>query len=115
MNINVKWFDIRHGLSARGTECMVALALKRELGVSYASVGYEGGKILTGGELVDVYLPQAVRNKIRFWDRFHIMVPFSFELATAGFLTGSGLSYDQARARAAKGSIRQRVGERVAA
>ena len=42
MKINVRWSDLRNGRSARTTECMVALALKRELGVDYASVGYEG-------------------------------------------------------------------------
>lgn len=91
MKINVRWSDIRSGCSARTTECMVALALKRELGVDYASVGYEGGSVMAGGELVGLYLPLAVRAKIRFWDRFHFVLPFSFELSTSGFLTGTGL------------------------
>lgn len=91
MKINVTWLDIRNGRSARTTECMVALALKRELGVEYASVGYEGGSVVADGELVALYLPLAVRAKIKFWDRFHLVLPFSFELSTSGFLTGTGL------------------------
>lgn len=91
MKINVRWSDIRNGRAARTTECMVALALKRELGVEYASVGYEGGSVVAGGELVSLYLPLAVRAKIKFWDRFHFVLPFSFELSTSGFLIGTGL------------------------
>src|ERR1700730_14234049 len=91
MKINVTWSDIRNGSSARTTECMVALALKRELGVDYASVGYGGGKVLAEGKLLELYLPLAVRNRIKFWDRFHFILPFSFELTTQGFLTGTGL------------------------
>ena len=70
MKIKVRWSDIRHGRSARTTECMVALALKRELGVAYASVGYEGGTVLADGKLLALYLPLAVRNKIKAWDLF---------------------------------------------
>ncbi len=36
-----------------------------------------------------LYLPLAVRAKIKFWDRFHFVLPFSFELSTSGFLTGA--------------------------
>jgi hypothetical protein len=89
MKINVQWSDIRDGRPGRTTECMVALALERELGVNYASVGYQGGKVLADGNLLELYLPLAVRNKIRFWDRFHFVLPFSFELTTSGFLTGT--------------------------
>ena len=89
MKINVRWSDIRNGRSARTTECMVALALKRELGVDYASVGYEGGSALADGKLLRLYLPLAVQNRIKFWDRFHFVLPFSFELTTSGFLTGT--------------------------
>ena len=91
MKINVTWSDIRNGSSARTTECMVALALKRELGVDYASVGYGGGSVLVDGKPRGLYLPLAVRNRIKFWDRFHFVLPFSFELTTQGFLTGTGL------------------------
>lgn len=91
MKINVRWSDIRNGRSARTTECMVALALKRELGIDYASVGYEGGSVLADGKLLGLYLPLAVRNRIKFWDRFHFVLPFSFELTTSGFLTGMHL------------------------
>ncbi len=91
MKINVRWSDIRNGRSARTTECMVALALKRELGVDYASVGYERGSILADGKLLGLYLPLAVRNRIKFWDRFHFVLPFSFELTTSGFLTATDL------------------------
>jgi len=91
MKINVRWSDIRNGRSARTRECMVALALKRELGVDYASVGYAGGSILADGKLLGLYLPLAVRNRIKFWDSFHFVLPFSFELTTSGFLTGTDL------------------------
>jgi hypothetical protein len=89
MKINVRWSDIRNGRLARTTECMVALALKRELGVDYASVGYEGGSVLADGKLLVLYLPLAVRKKIKSWDRFHFVLPFSFELTVSGFLTGA--------------------------
>ena len=91
MKINVTWSDIRNGSSARTTECMVALALKRELGVDYVSVGYGGGSVLVDGKPRGLYLPLAVRNRIKFWDRFHLVLPFSFELTTSGFLTGTDL------------------------
>jgi|SRR5579862_1563495 len=91
MKINVRWSDIRNGRSARTTECMVALALKRELGIDYASVGYAGGSVVVDGKLLGLYLPLAVRNRIKFWDRFHLALPFSFELATSGFMTGTDL------------------------
>jgi hypothetical protein len=91
MKINVRWSDILSGRLAKTQECMVALALKRELGVNYVSVGYEGGSVLVGGNLLKLYLPQAVRNKIRLWDHFHFALPFSFELSTSGFLTGTEL------------------------
>src|SRR6202162_5408834 len=76
MKINVTWSDIRNGRAGRTTECMVALALKRELGVEYASVGYGGGSVLIDGKLLALYLPLAIRNRIRFWDNFHFVLPF---------------------------------------
>ena len=48
MRINVTWSDIRAGRAAKTMECMVALALKRELGVDYASVGYQSATIRAG-------------------------------------------------------------------
>lgn len=91
MKIHVTWSDIREGRAARTTQCMLAIALKRQLGVKYASVGYGAGTVLVEGELVGVYLPVEVRNKIKFWDRFRLVLPFSFELRSAGFLSGTDL------------------------
>ena len=75
MKISVTWSDIRNGRSARTTECMVALALKRELGVDYASVGYGGGKVLAEGKLLELYLPLAVPEQDQ------VLGPFSFHSA----------------------------------
>jgi hypothetical protein len=88
MKINVKWSDIRDGRSAKTAECMVALALKRELGARYASVGFADATVVLNGESLKVYLPLKVSSWIRFWDRFHLALPFSFELTGSGFLTG---------------------------
>jgi hypothetical protein len=88
MKIRVGWEEIASGKSASTTECMVALALKKELGVGYASVGHRDATVLLHGQYVKIYLPGRVGNKIRFWDRFHVVLPFSFELTCAGFLTG---------------------------
>jgi hypothetical protein len=92
MKINVTREDIRNGKPGKPTECMVALALKRELGISYASVGYGEAKILVDGQYVKLYVPKRVEKKIRFWDRFHFILPFSFELVPSGFLTGSAIT-----------------------
>ena len=91
MNLHVRWTDIFSGKSGSTTECMVALALKKELVVPYASVGHRDATIVLNGQYVKLYLPFAVGNKIRFWDRFHIVLPFSFELTCSGFLTGQVL------------------------
>ena len=91
MKIKITWADIKNGKSGKPTECMVALALKRELGASYVSVGYRDAKILVDGQYAKVYLPAGVEKKIRFWDGFHFVIPFSFELVLSGFLTGSEL------------------------
>src|SRR5579871_7034206 len=50
MKINVTWADIKHGKSGKPTECMVALALKRELGVSYATVGFRDAGVVIDGQ-----------------------------------------------------------------
>lgn len=88
MRVNVTWADIRAGKSTKTIECMVALALKRELGVNYASVGHRSATILIDGQYVKLYLPSEVKNKIKFWDRFHFVLPFSFQLSSVGFLAG---------------------------
>lgn len=92
MKINVTREDIRNGKAGKPTACMVALALKRELGISYASVGYRDAKILVEGQYVKIYFPKSVEKKIRFWDGFHFVFPFSFELVPEGFLTGSAIT-----------------------
>jgi hypothetical protein len=91
MKINVTWADIKNGKCGRPAECMVALALKRELSISYASVGYRDARILINGQYAKIYLPASVEKKIRFWDGFHFVAPFSFELVLSGFLTGSAI------------------------
>jgi hypothetical protein len=92
VKINVTRDDIRNGKSGKPTACMIALALKRELGISYASVGYREAKILIDGQYVKLYFPKSLEKKIRFWDRFHFAFPFSFELVPDGFLTGSAIA-----------------------
>jgi hypothetical protein len=84
MRINVTWSDIRAGRAAKTMECMVALALKRELGVDYASVGYQSATIRLEGQYVKIYLPQEVQKKIRSWDRSQFVLPFGFELSSLG-------------------------------
>jgi len=91
MKINVTWSDIRGGKSSQSTQCMVALALKRELGTAYASVGYSDATVMVDGRPFRIYLPRKVGNLIRFWDRFHLVLPFSFEVVCTGFLTGHSL------------------------
>lgn len=99
MRINVTWADIKNGKSGKPTECMVALALKRELGVSYASVGYDDASVSIEGQVTKIYLPLSVRRKIRSWDVLHFASPFSFELVSAGFLSSaaSGLGAGKVR------------------
>ena len=94
MKLNVRWSDIRAGASANSTRCMVALALKRELGASYVSVGYQNASVVIAGQIFKLYLPHKVGRFIRFWDRFHFVLPFSFEIVCDGFLTGDALHFD---------------------
>src|SRR5438309_2672047 len=101
MKVNVTREDIRNGKAGKPTECMVALALKRELGISYASVGYTEAKILIDGQYTKLYLPHRVEKKIRFWDGFHFVFPFSFELLPSGFLTGSAITLQAENVRPA--------------
>ncbi len=105
MKINVTREDIRNGRPGKPTACMVALALKRELGLSYASVGYREAKILLDGQYVKLYLPKNVEKKIRFWDGFHFVFPFSFELVPSGFLTGSAITLQAPKLRPASVSV----------
>ena len=99
MKINVTREDVRHGKPGKPTECMVALALKRELGISYASVGYKEAKILIDGQYVKLYFLKKVEKKIRFWDGFHFVFPFSFELMPSGYLTGTKIELQAERVR----------------
>jgi hypothetical protein len=104
MRINVGWSDIRTGRAARTGECMVALALKRELGVDYASVGHRSATIRIEGQYVKVYLPREVENKIKSWDRSHFVLPFSFELSCSGFQAGQLLDHRPAKLQLALAS-----------
>src|SRR5690242_19122053 len=101
MRISVLLEDIRNGKPGKPSECMVALALKRELGISYASVGHREAKILIDGQYVKLYLPKRVEEKIRFWDGFHFVLPFSFELVLSGFLTGTAITFEAQKPRPA--------------
>jgi hypothetical protein len=92
MNVIVTWADILNGNPASTHTCMVALALQRELGVPYASVGHRDATVRIAGQDVKLYLPKEVEDKIRFWDRFHFVRPFQFELICSGFLTGTAIT-----------------------
>lgn len=105
MKINVTWADIKKGKSGKPTECMVALALKRELGVSYASVGYRDASVVVEGQFTKIYLPLAVQRKIRSWDVLHFAIPFSFEVLSTGFLSDSAAALDSA-----SGNVRAAAG-----
>ena len=105
MKINVTREDIRNGKPGKPSECMVALALKRELGISYASVGHREARILIHGQYTRLYLPARVEKKIRFWDGFHFVFPFSFELVLSGFLTGSAITLRAQKDRRTPGLI----------
>ena len=88
--------DIRTGKAMRASECMVALALKRELGIEYASVGLDDASLRMDRRYVTVRLPKKVGRKIRFWEQFHFVFPFSFEfpgLAIGTALTEPAISH----------------------
>jgi hypothetical protein len=55
------------------------LALKRELGVAYVSVGLNDAKFRIDTRYVTVRLPLEVRRKIWFWEKFAFARPFSFD------------------------------------
>lgn len=80
MRVNVAWSDIREGKARSTTECMVASALKRQLGIAYASVGLRDVRVRIDGRYVTLRLPKEVSRKIRFWELFHFVFPFSFEV-----------------------------------
>jgi hypothetical protein len=103
MKINVTWADIKNGKSGKPTECMVALALKRQLGVSYASVGYRDASVSIDGQFTKIYLPVRVQRKIRSWDVLHLAIPFSFELVFSGFLSGPAIALAPNKVRPALG------------
>jgi hypothetical protein len=79
MRINVSWNDIRLGKRRSTTECMLALALKRELGIDYVSVGLCDIRIRVEGSYLTLHLPNEIGRKIRFWELFHFIFPFSFD------------------------------------
>lgn len=110
MQIKVTRKDIRNGKPGKPTECMVALALKRELGISYASVGYNEAKILIDGQYLKLYFSKKVEKKIRFWDGFHFVFPFSFELLPAGYLTGTTIELQAEQAGASAVLLPARCG-----
>ena len=58
MRVNVTWGDIRTGKAMRASESMVALALKRELGIEYASVGLDDASLRMDRRYVTVRLPK---------------------------------------------------------
>ena len=103
MKINVTWADIKNGKSGKPMECMVALALKRQLGVSYASVGYRDVGVSIDDQLTKIYLPVRVQRKIRRWDMLHFAIPFSFEVVFEGFLLGRPNASAPAKVRPALG------------
>lgn len=79
MKVSITWEDIRAGKSMSPTECMMARALKRELGVDYVSVGLRDVRIRIDERYVTLLLPAQLSSKIRLWERFHFILPFSFD------------------------------------
>lgn len=79
MKVNITWKDIFAGRSMTPSACMVALALKRDLRTAYASVGLRDARVRLDGQFVTLRLPREVGQKIRFWELFHFVLPFSFE------------------------------------
>jgi hypothetical protein len=103
MRVNVSWEDVRAGKSMRTSECMVAVALKRELGTEYASVGLRDVRIRMDGRYLTLRLPRKVERKIRFWELFHFAFPFSFEFP--GLAIGSGLAEPAVARRESPGKV----------
>jgi hypothetical protein len=79
MRINVSWDDIRLGKRRSTTECMLALALKRELDIDYVSVGLCDIRLRVDDSYLTLHLPNEIGSKIRFWELFHFTLPFSFD------------------------------------
>ena len=67
MTINITWQDIRAGKFMSTSHCMVALAIKRELGADYVSVGLDDVRIRVDGRYLTLRLPPEVGSKIRWW------------------------------------------------
>ena len=86
MRIKVTWKDILAGEPTKTTGCMVALALKRELGTGYASVGIREARVRQDGQYLRLRLPETVQRKIRFWDVHRFVLPFSFEFSSLDIL-----------------------------
>jgi hypothetical protein len=84
MRINVSWGDIRWGKRRSTTECMLALALKRELGIDYVSVGLCDIRIRVDDSFLTLRLPNEIGRKIRLWELFHFTLPFSFDFPGLG-------------------------------
>ncbi len=93
MRVNVTWRDIRGGKAMMPTGCMVALAVRRELAIEYVSVGLEDARFRIDDQYMTVRLPLRVRQKIRFWERFHFALPFSFELPNLTSDAALGMPY----------------------
>ena len=89
MRINVSWDDIRLGKRRSTTECMLALALKRELGIDYVSVGLCDIRLAVDGGYLTLHLPTEIGSKIRFWELFHFTLPFSFDFPGLAIGLGS--------------------------
>lgn len=81
--IRVSQEDIDNGKRAHVTECMVARAMKRALGVE-VMVAFKGA-VLTDGSGKSFRLPDEVAEKILTWDIGAKMEPFSFELDIPAF------------------------------
>jgi hypothetical protein len=89
MRINVSRDDIRLGKRRSTTECMLALALKRELDIDYVSVGLCDIRIRVDDSFLTLHLPNEIGRKIRFWELFHFSLPFSFDFPGLAIGLGS--------------------------
>jgi len=89
MRINVSWDDIRLGKRRSTTECMLAFALKRELDVDYVSVGLCDIRIRVDDSFLTLRLPHEIGRKIRFWEMYRFMLPFSFDFPGLAIGLGS--------------------------
>jgi hypothetical protein len=79
MKIIVTQDDIRQGLPHNGYFCPVACAIKRQLKSPSAYVGVKIS-FLKDGVVIDVPLPDMVRDFIRAFDNDGFVEPFEFEI-----------------------------------